>query len=161
MAMVFSNISKCPICGEVLNENKEYTMFPPFISNIKDPMFMFGDSGIHLSCLNNHPMGKKALLFREKFHEIKPSVNSKCLLDGNPIIDPRDIFIIGLLTSNEEEELFKYNFLVFNRKNIGKWKDRDIFLKAVARYKEENKWESFSPDYNYLDNLVNKIIENS
>ena len=160
MAIIFEHQSQCPICGKELNEKNQFLMFPHFISNIKDPLFLFSDSGVHLNCLNEHPLGVNALFFKEKHYVVIPSINSICHIDGKSIQDPRDIFVIGMLTSDKNENLFKFNFLVLNKKNLNKWKDKDEFIKAASEYKKQNKWSSLN-SFNYLDYLINEVTNST
>lgn len=156
MAIIFENLSTCPLCGTILNDEREFMLFPHFISNIHDPMSQFSDRGIHLDCLDKHPLKQDALLFTEEYHKVLPSPKSRSSIDGKLIENPEDILIIALLTSNREEELFKYNFLVLNKKNLSDWKERNRLIDLIHKYQEEGKWKNLS-SFNYLDYLVKEL----
>lgn len=155
--MIFLGYTKCPLCGEVIMEGDVYTLFPYLISNMKDPLFPIGDTGVHMNCLRESSIEEKAFHYREEYHKYRPSPSSRCIVDGLLITDPSDIIFFGLLTSNSMEELHEYNFLVINRKNLKIWKKKWRFLIVAESYLEEGKWESYNQSFNFLADLFDRI----
>jgi hypothetical protein len=100
-----------------------------------DPLYFFNDSAFHIECLNKHPLGKKAIGFQNSYLSKGKPMNQICSIGQNKIKKPDDFVFTGLLTSNENEELYKYNFAAFDRSNIPKWKDRDKFVKEIIKLK--------------------------
>jgi len=156
MAIVFEDHSKCPLCNKILNNAEEYILFPPFIGNKKDPLFIFSDNGVHVKCLNEHPLGKHALLYLEKYDANIQSVKSGISTSGEVISNPANIIAFGLLTSDATEDLFKFNYFILNKANISEWKQRDEFIRIAARFNQEGKWEGIT-EFNYLDYLINLL----
>jgi hypothetical protein len=154
--MIFENKTKCPLCGEVLSSKDELEMFPHFVGNVKDSLFIFSDTAVHLSCLNKHPLRDMVLFFKNKYNSYLPLKNSKCIIDGELIKEPRDIIFFGLLTSNENEELFKFNFLLLNKKNISKWHDKDKFITTANNFNQQGKWGNLT-EFNLLDFLIKEL----
>jgi len=139
-----------------LDLSKKNYSFPAFVANAKDPLFKYGGMSFLLTSLNNEE-GRKAIELSEKaLFNIKPA-NRICKVDGKIINDPDDYLFIPLLTSDEEEELYKFNFLTFNKRNLKKWSDRIKFLKIVNKFKEQGKW-SDSSEFKFLDSLINEFI---
>ncbi len=156
MALIIENSTKCPLCGEVLNDEKEFTGFPHFIANMKDVLAIFTDSGIHIECLNNHSLKNEALFYRDKFRATIPSPNSKCCIDNKLILKAEDIFSIPMLTSDVNEVLFRFNFLTFNKHNLSKWKDKLLFIKTAKQFIKDGKWLSLS-DFNVLEYFIKQF----
>jgi hypothetical protein len=100
---------------------------------------------------------EKALWAQQRYSETSGSETYICAIDSKPIKDMRDAILFHLLTSNEEEELYKYNFLVLNRTNINKWKDRDAFLSAASNFLELDKWGILSPNCSLLSYLIERV----
>lgn len=144
MAIIFEGQSKCPLCNELLNSEKEFTMFPHFSTNIKDPISVFSDAGVHVSCVNNHPLGEKALSCRDKYHASLKLIKT-----------PGTIATL-LLTSNESEPLYAFNFLTIEKTDLGQWKEKSEFIAAASAYNNDGKWESLT-DFNFLDHLVREV----
>jgi hypothetical protein len=147
-------LSRCALCKEVLDEGKPYTGFPPFISNPKDALWAYNDAGLHIDCIEKDPFGKTALAFREWIFN-NPLSKSVCAVDGLPI-GYNNFFGVAVLTSDDKEPLFQYNFLTLNKKNIPQWKDRGKFIGLLKKINDEGKWEDFM-SLGYLDKLIRQL----
>ncbi len=156
MALLLLNKTICGICGKVIKDNQKVYSFPPFIQNKKDPFFIFNDSSFHFECLQKHPLGQAAISFSEKFiFETRPK-NRICKIDNNLINDYKNYIFIDLLSSNKEDDIYKFNFTTINKKNLDKWKDRNQFLETAEKMIRENKWEDVS-SFKYLEHLIKTV----
>lgn len=151
MALVFEGKSKCPFCNSVLDKNKPYKMFPSFLLNIKDPLYIFNDATVHEECLEKHLLKDKIF----EFIRSTPLSEEVCHIGGNKIAQ-NDIIYFGCLTT-ENNELSEFNFLTFDRNNIFKWKDRERFIAIAQRYIEKGIWEDV---YGALNRLIDECLEN-
>ncbi|WP_212002731.1 hypothetical protein [Chitinophaga sp. HK235] len=156
MAIVFQGLSTCPLCEEILDKRNAYTMFPPLSGNAKEALYIFSDAAVHVDCLQKHPLCGMALSVRNQVDEHRPSPASVCLVDGKIITDPRNILVIGLLTSDPLEDLHRFNFLTLNKNNISRWAYRDEFLTATKKFISDGKWEQEGP-FNYLAHIINEL----
>lgn len=153
MAISFINQTECGLCNEKITDLESIFSFPPFIQNIKDPLYQFNDSVFHINCLNKHSFGKKAIeLAKQYFYSVKPE-NRKCIVDEEIIEDVHDYIFMGVLTSNDEEDLYKFNFITLNRRNLHKWKDRADFISIAEKFIKDGKWEDLT-SYKYLNKLI-------
>src|SRR2546427_3362411 len=50
----------CSLCGRVINEGEEVTMFSAFIPNELDPLLIFHDGAFHAGCFRRHPLSAEA-----------------------------------------------------------------------------------------------------
>jgi hypothetical protein len=50
MALIFAGESRCPICGEVINQDDEIVATSHFIGDDTDPLWRFSDAAIHRHC---------------------------------------------------------------------------------------------------------------
>ncbi len=147
----------CNLCGMSLQNEKEIYSFPAFVANAKDPMFYFNDQSFHLECLKS-ANGRKAIELSEKcLASIKP-MNRICEVDGKLIILQEDYLFIPLLTSNEKDPLFKFNYLTFNRKNLNKWIKRNEFVYLAKKFASDDFWQD-SSEYPFLDNLIKEMSQ--
>lgn len=158
MSIILEQQSKCPICNTILDDSCEYILVPHIISNIKDPLFAFSDAGVHIDCIDQSGFGSKLLQHIDLYNKHFPPSELKCLVDGKKIDHPEDLLFFGLLSSNEMEDLYQFNYLTFNLKNIGKWKKLNEFMSISEKFLSEGKWEGLK-GFNKLEFITNKIKE--
>jgi len=152
MAIIFENQSRCPLCNDVLNKSREYILIPPLISNQLDNLFIFSDAGVHLDCLDKCSAKGKLFKHIDLYYQYSNRIRS-ITIDNNK----SDIIGFGLLTSNENEQLFKYNYNIFSKQELLEWKDLHVFKNLVYIFLEEQKWKGLN-DFNYLEYLLEIII---
>lgn len=156
MAMVFRGLSTCPLCDQVLQENETLELFPPFIGNTKDQLYVFNDAGVHAKCIEESPLGEKALYYREiSINKTRPA-NRICEVSGNPVNKPQDWFYSSLLSSDETEKLSQFNFINLDLANVDRWVRRQEFLDTAKQFLQDGKWGSLT-DYNVLERLIKTI----
>ncbi len=143
-----------------IRDEKNFFTFPPFIQNTKDIFYQFSDTSFHTSCLKNHVLGKRAVEFAEKYIINTRPENRKCIIDKKVITDYNNYIFVDLLTSDNSEELYYFNFITLNKKNLDIWTDRENFVSVAKRFISEGKWGDFS-SYKYLDELIKLILNGS
>jgi len=146
MALIMIGSSICPICKEVLNDSYDITGFSAFVPNAKDALYLFNDAGVHISCINKHPYGSKALAMAEQCHE--KLMQKKCWHSGEIITDYRLHFAVPVLSSEETEPLYSYNCLTLHKNNIRQWADREGFLQTARKFIADGKWANLY-DYDF------------
>jgi hypothetical protein len=152
MSIIFRNNTVCALCGKAIKNGEEIFSFPAFIQNTKDPFYQFNDASFHKLCLEENVLGKRAISYAQKFtHATRPE-NRICFIGKNLVHDFNDYIFIDMLTSNESEYLFKFNFLTIDKNNIRKWDERDEFLEAIVTLKNSEKWSDLD-NFKYLDHL--------
>ena len=52
---------KCPICQQPILGDHSRRLFPPFITDEKDPLYVFHDATVHEECFQRHPLASQAL----------------------------------------------------------------------------------------------------
>lgn len=156
MAIIFQNQSECSICRALLYNHQNIIMFPAFISNTKDPVYLFNDAGVHYSCLEKHSLRSKVSAFLEKVTFKTRPENRICDIGGNIIDLPENYLFISLLTSDETDELYSFNFMNIDIRNLSKWVDKQNFVDAIEQFLKDEKWEASGP-FNYLEYVLEKV----
>lgn len=156
MAILIEQQSKCPACNTFLDKDRRYILIPPLTGNTKDPLFIFSDAGVHADCINRHKSMDKLLKHIALYNEHIPPSKLHCVVDENIVDNPKDLLFFGLLTSEETEDLYHFNYLSFNLKNISKWKELNRFLSVSEKFLSEKKWEGLN-EFNKLEDLINNI----
>lgn len=147
MALLFVGKTSCPICSQTIRSNKEAFCFPAFVNNANDPMDFYNDRCFHVQCLSVSPDAEEAKSYIRLIKEKLRPGNIVCDISGKKISDPDNCIFLGLLTPNENEELNKYNFLVFDKDSILVWKEKEEFLRCIGDFKESGKWKDRVGDY--------------
>ena len=155
MAIVIEQQSRCPICNDFLDSNNEYFLAPPLTSNTKDSLFNFSDVGIHTDCINKSELKTKLFIHIDFYNANNPPSKLKCLIEGKQI-DLENLLFFGLLTSDETEQLYDFNYLSFSIRNINKWIDLNRFLIIAEKFLEEKKWVGLG-EFNMLQYIINQI----
>lgn len=151
MAIVIENMSKCPLCNDVLNSVKEYVLTPPLISNKLDVIFLLSDVGVHLDCLDKSSIKEKLFKQIDLYNDYLKRMKLKF-----EKYNPNDIIGFNLLTSNEDEPLYKYNYNILVKQNLLEWSDLGDFKEIANKFLKDNKWSSLN-QFNYLEYLLNNI----
>ena len=159
MAIIIEQQSKCTICNSYLNDLREYILIPPIVSNTKDVLFSFSDGGIHTECIEKSKLKSQLLQQINLYYEHLPLSKLKCVVDGKIIDKPENMLFWGLLTSNEKEDLYNFNYISINLLNLSKWKEANRFILIAEKFIRENKWKGLT-EFNLLEFIINKIKEN-
>lgn len=114
MAIVLENSSRCPLCKQPIDDSKEYIMVPPLTSNKKDFLFALSDTGVHTSCIYKSPQREKLFYHVDMYDKRLPPIRLKHTTDGHLIIDPKNLISFGMLTSDENERLSDFNYMVLD-----------------------------------------------
>ncbi|MFI5148372.1 MAG: hypothetical protein ACHQRM_01485 [Bacteroidia bacterium] len=117
-------------------------------------MYPFNDAAFHQKCLDESTLGKKAMgLASICYSHLKMK---RCDAGGNKITNPHDWLFFSVLTSDENEELFRFNFFTLDRTNIKDWKGKDNFIKLALKFNEEGKWANLTA-FDFLGHLIDTI----
>jgi len=77
-------------------------------------------------------------------------------VNNERISNHKDALFIFLLTSDENEPLFQYNFCVLNRVKIKDWKDKPILIQEIKKFINSGKWKSMG-NPSYLERLLEEL----
>lgn len=141
MALIFLDQTPCALCGDILRKGTDIRGFPPLMSNMNDPLYIFSDNGVHQSCLDKHPLGEEATYYADK--ATIPPASRTCIVSGKKLDDYHFYIGFGLLTSDRNESLYQFNFLQMDRRNLPEWKDRSLFIEVATKFIDDGKWNGF------------------
>ena len=139
-------------------EHQDGYSFPAFVPNLKDSLYEFNDQTLDFEYIKNHKYGEKAIQLAEKTIKESSPVNRICFFGRNIINNPDNYIFTGLLTSNEEEELYTYNFLTMDRNNLDKWSERKEFIRVAKEFIDLDKWKDLG-EFKYLNNLIDQLSQ--
>jgi hypothetical protein len=92
----------CPICEKPIGSASEIVMFPPFVANRLEPLFVFSDAVVHADCLAGHPLAAQAMKLREEAGRSSQPRNRVCATLGKgrglcSVMQPRTLCVGRLL----------------------------------------------------------------
>ncbi|GAA3931121.1 hypothetical protein GO495_15505 [Chitinophaga oryziterrae] len=145
MALIFYGSTTCSLCGCVLKENENILAIPAAIANKADPLYKFNDQAFHLECLKKQPEYKELELMLSLLNKHKSS--KICFVCNLPITKPDDYIGLGLLTSDNSNPMFKYNFLEFHKQHFYEWEERKVLAEYLKIQKESHQWVGDSLDF--------------
>lgn len=143
----------CSLCDKPMEKGSDLISFPQFVQNRKDSLFPFSDNVFHANCFKEHPLSEAA----ERILEIKDSkiIPGKYICDicNHKIIHPDEYLSLGLLTSNENNALYEFNFFQSHKSCFSKCGTKQKILELLKESTEE--WDS--DNLNTILDIISKI----
>jgi hypothetical protein len=131
MALFVPGMS-CPLCGQPIKPDEERTLFSPFVANENDPLRVFHDGVFHTVCVRKHPLGPKALAMQDELLKKTAPQNRRCSISGRMITDPDRYLSMGVLTSDPNDPLYRFNFAQFDRVALADWPERKTLAGLIC-----------------------------
>ena len=69
MALLIPGLTKCPLCGEVINKDDQIESFWHFIEDSKDPLYEYSDASFHKACFDIWEMRDEYLMRYSEFEK--------------------------------------------------------------------------------------------
>lgn len=133
---ILSGSSKCEICGRLL-KGEPIVGFIHFVSNRKDPLYMFTDSGFHRDCFLAHPL-REAVSKRLEEHKRRRAVH-QCVVCGEEI--KGKWYTPGFLTDDPTSPLFEFNYLYIHPSHVSLWPRLAEFSRLVEDFVKSGNYE--------------------
>jgi len=141
MAVLLRNKTICPMCGRLIEEGEDTSLFPHFILNENDPLYEFSDSACHTACLASHPLGQALALASEANAEHTGPGKRRCAVCGAEILDPDDYLLIGYLGDPTRNGIAEFNFTHLHKSHLAQWRDADRFLGLAKEMLASGRWK--------------------
>lgn len=146
MAIIIKGKTKCPLCGNTLEEGQELVAFSPFVSNELDPLWLFSDAAFHSDCLDHHTRSSEAIARHEEMRKKTAPGNRACVVCKAEIEDPDDYFGLGYLVSNPRNPLYQYNYTQAHKSCLPRWHEFSHVYRMLQDLKESGQWKGSSLD---------------
>ena len=141
MAFIFWGETQCPICSRAINQGDRIKGFPAFVSNEADPLWLFNEAAVHVECLERHP-AKDSLMEAMKELAFKTSsAGRKCLVCGDEITHPDELFQTPLLTGDPWNALKRFNFVNIHIRHVPLWKDLQEYRNLLDEAERSGTWK--------------------
>ena len=140
MALLLRGRTLCPICGKVIGAEEEATLFPHFILNEKDPLYVLSDSACHSACVSRDTLGSlMAVAFEDYLGNTGPGKRI-CRVCTKEVSDPDDYLLMGYLADPSTDQLGIFNYTHLHKSHIAKWSQAEQFLTLAKATLDSNRW---------------------
>lgn len=146
MVVLIRGKTVCAICGKVIYDGQAVQMFRPFVSNELDPLHFTSDAALHKECFLQHPLSAAV---SSRYQEMlkRTALPFRCRICAKVIDDPEDYCAFGHLTTNEGDQLFKYNYAMFHRHCLHLWADKDAVKRQLEELRLSGEWRGVAIDW--------------
>ena len=138
---IFTPGMTCPICRKQMLKTDEVVMFPPFVPNKRDPLYLFSDGVFHRACFDGHPLSEQATRYGNEASDRSSPRNRICVVCNQVITDPSDYFSAGYLTHDRASPAFAFNYVQFHRRHFEKWDQGSEFRRVITRLVGSKEWD--------------------
>lgn len=132
-----------------------YIYFPNIIVNEKSELYSLNDSFILNESLEKSNLKEEIRdyleLHKQESNNIDYITNEELRISN--FDNPDNIIELPIFTIDKNNPCYKYNKILINKKNIGKWADKSTFLAVLNDLNKSKSWGG-----NYILELI-KILE--
>ena len=104
----------------------------PFVANEYDPLHLFHDGAVHMDCVRRYPLGQMALAMHDALLVSAAPQNRRCSISGQLITNPERYVGMGLLTSDPDDQLYRFNFAQFDLAAMMDWLERKVLAALLG-----------------------------
>jgi hypothetical protein len=140
MAILLRGKTRCPICGNLIEEGDEAVLFPHFVLNEKDPLYALSDAACHRACVNADALGQAMLAAADEYYKRTGPGRRACAVCGNQILNPDEYLLIGYLADASTDPLGKFNYTHLHKSHIRDWKQANEFLALAKAAILSDRW---------------------
>jgi hypothetical protein len=138
---IFIPGARCPISGMVIESSKDAVLFPPFVGNKADPLYVFSDAVIHVDAFRAHPLAAKVEARLAEARDRSGPGKRPCFVCGTQILDHHDYLGLGHLVEDASHPLWSYNYAHFHRHCVFAWPKTSELVAELAALDQSGAWE--------------------
>ena len=131
---------RCSISGYAIKSPDDAVMFPAFVSNQADPLYIFSDAVIHVEAFRKHPLSAKAQTRYEEYRQRTSPKARLCFICGKQITDPEDYIGLGHLVDDVNHPLHRFNYAHFHRSCLVGWSELPNLIHNLRDLDQSGAW---------------------
>ena len=132
---------KCAISGRPITDIKEAVVFPAFVSNEGDPLYVFSDAIVHAAAFRTHPLAAAAQARYEEARRRSAPDKRHCLICSRLIVDPDDYLGLGHLVDDQNHALYRFNYAHFHRSCLAEWDRWRQLVSDLEALNQSGSWK--------------------
>lgn len=131
---------ECALCGQQVINGNDGIVFPAFIMNQADSLYVFNDAVTHKTCFYKHPMYSKMVeLLGELNTKITPQKRI-CGICQERITNPDDYISFTCMSSDKLNPLSLYNFKQYHKSCFVDSEDSQQIKKLISQQEKDKRW---------------------
>lgn len=141
MSLLIHGMTRCPVCGLVIEEGQRAVSFPAFVWNEADPLAIFNDASLHQQCFQAHPLREQ---METAVAELEAKVGSgrrRCVVCTQEVTDPNDYLLVPRLTSDRSDPLARFSFTHLHRSHVRQWQELGELLSRLSELHTSGIWK--------------------
>lgn len=142
----------CALSGRSIESIDDAVLFPPFILNEADPLFVFSDAVIHRDVFHTHHLANAAQTRLNEAFKGAALSNRVCKVCGQPTVDPIDYIGFGHLIEDQTHALYRYNYAHFHKSCLARWSETHGLITILESFCRSGFWQG-----NALERLLNDL----
>ena len=132
---------RCAISGRSIGSASEAVMFPAFVANEADPLYIFSDAVIHADVFRTHPLAADAQSRFEEARQRTAPHNRQCFVCGQSITDPDNYVGLGYLVEPRSSSLGRFNYAHFHRSCLATWRGLPELIAELEKLDGSGAWK--------------------
>jgi hypothetical protein len=128
VALIVRGVTRCGICGRVINDGDDVVAFSPFLWDVDDPLYVFNDAAFHRDHFDAHPLAPQALARHREMLERTAPAQRICPVCNQRITEPDDYIGTGHLSPDPSDPLYAFNYVHLHRSHLKAWRDLDRLI---------------------------------
>ena len=132
---------RCAISGRSIEAASDAVVFPPFVANEADPIYVFNDAVVHADEFRAHYLSADAQTRLEEARRRTAPDNRRCFVCGRPILEPEDYIGVGHLVSDQSHSLFGFNYAHFHRSCLAAWRGLPGLVADLEKLDQSGAWK--------------------
>lgn len=131
---------RCSISGREISSAEEAVLFPAFVANEADPLYIFSDAVIHKEIFDTHPLSASANARLAEVACRALPANRRCRICKKLVENPDDFIGLGHLVAVEDHPLHEWNYACFHRSCLVGWSDRERLVGLLEALDKSGNW---------------------
>jgi hypothetical protein len=131
---------KCAISGRPITTESEAVVFPAFVANEADPLYVFSDAVVRADAFRAHPLAAAAQARYDEARQRTAPDKRRCRICGQPIVDPNDYLGLGHLVDDRVHPLYLFNYAHFHRSHLANWEGLSQLIADLEKLDRSDNW---------------------
>lgn len=131
----------CALSGRPIGSVSEAVMFPAFVANEADALFVFSDAVILAEVFRTHPLAVDAQTRLEECLQRTAPNNRHCYVCNQLITNPDNYVGLGHLGENRSSPLDQFNYAHFHRSCLATWQGLPGLVDEIEKLDRSGAWK--------------------
>ena len=133
MSLVLLGHTACPLCEQPIEAEQLFIVFPAFVFMRPDPLEVFNDAAVHLSCSSADPRRQLVQEVAERAMRASMPTERVCDVCRETIANPHDHIMIPRIGSDWGRDAARHFFKHLHLSCVSHWEGLGLLLDVLRR----------------------------